>query len=370
MSFDAVLDKYEGFDFSGSFNAAGGQDVMRALSTKRCSSEDLLALLSPAAEGYLEDIAKKARQVTLKNFGKAIQLYTPLYLSDYCENRCLYCGFNVDNKIERRKLGPEELEKEAAFIAATGLRHILILTGSSRRHSPVSYIRDCVRILKRYFTSISIETYAMISDEYAELIKEGVDGLTIYQEVYNRDIYDKVHAAGTKKDYIFRLEAPERAAEAGMRFINIGALLGLYEWRSEIFFTGLHAQYLQDKFSDAEVSVSVPRLRSHVGEFRPYCDISDTDVTQGILALRLFLPRAGITLSTRESAYFREHALLFGITKMSAGSTTAVGGHTLHNTESGTSVQFEISDKRGVAEIREMLSSKGYQPVLKDWQPI
>lgn len=336
-----------------------------------CEAEakKLADLLSLASEKSLEEMAQKSRKLTLQYFGRTIQLYTPLYISSYCDNVCLYCGFNTNNKIERKKLTLEEVEKEAGFISSTGLKTILMLTGESRRMTPVGYIKDCVKILKKYFSSISIEIYPLAEDEYSELVKEGVDGLTIYQEVYDEDIYNKVHPSGPKSDYRFRLGAPERAGRAGMRNINIGTLLGLNDWRKEILSLGLHAKYLQDKFPAAEIGVSVPRIRPQVAGFEPEHIVSDKNMVQIIAALRIFMPRLSISLSTREKQEFRDNLVPLGITRMSAESTTRVGGHTI-KAEDEYSAQFEISNKRTVEEIKNSLEKKGYQPVFKDWMHI
>ena len=243
--------------------------VQKTLVKEDLQVSDFLTLLSPAAASYLEEMAQSARQLTLQHFGFNIGLYTPLYLANYCVNHCVYCGFNTNNNISRRKLTLEEVEREARIIAGTGLQHLLVLTGESRQHSPVSYIRECVRILSNYFSSISIEIYPLSTDDYKELIVAGVDGLTIYQEVYNEDVYLQLHTQGPKRDYRFRLETPERGGLAGIRTINIGALLGLYQWRSEVFMTGLHAAYLQKKFSEIEISVSFPRMRPQFGDYQP-----------------------------------------------------------------------------------------------------
>lgn len=328
-----------------------------------------LGLLSENAENSLEEMAIKSRELTLKYFGRAMQLYTPMYLSNYCDNRCLYCGFNVNNKLDRHVMTLDEVEKEAGFISSTGLRHILILTGESRVKSPPDYIKDCVRALKKYFSSISIEIYPLTQDEYSALVMEGVDGLTIYQEVYNEDIYSKMHPAGPKSDYKFRLDAPERGAEAGMRNVNIGVLLGLDDWRKEVFYLGLHAKYLMDRFPDAEIGISVPRIRPQAAGFKPEYVVNDKNMVQIITALRIFLPRLSISLSTRERPEFRDSLIPLGITRMSAGSTTRVGGHTI-KADDEYSIQFEISDKRTVDEIRKSLEKKGYQPVFKDWMQL
>lgn len=357
-------------NLDGTFDAVSPDDVERALSARDSNINHLIALLSPAARGHLEEMAEKAHDTTLRYFGRTIQLYTPIYLSNYCDNRCSYCGFNADNKIDRRKLTLGEVEDEARLIASTGLKHVLILTGESRKNSPVSYIKECVGILKRYFDSISIEIYALTETEYAGLVREGVDGLTIYQEAYDEEIYKNMHPAGPKSDYMLRLAAPERGARGGMRNINIGTLLGLDDWRREAFWLGLHAKYLQDAFPDVDIGASLPRLRPHAGSFTAPHRVDDASIAQIITALRIFLPRLGIAISTREEPATRENLLPLGITRMSAGSSTHVGGRTIIQHEANDTPQFEISDKRSVAEIMSMLERKGYQPVLKDWLQI
>ncbi len=354
-------------DWSRVFNEVTQSQVLKTLGTEDLRKSDFLILLSPAAAPLLEEMAQAARKVTIRHFGYNIGLYTPLYLANYCVNHCVYCGFNTSNIIPRRKLTLEEVEKEAQVIAKTGLQHVLILTGESRRHSPVSYIRDCVLVLRKYFSSITIEVYPLSIEEYKELIIAGVDGLTIYQELYNEEVYLRLHPQGPKRDYRFRLETPERGGQAGMRTLNIGALLGLYNWRSEVFMTGLHASYLQKKFPEAEISVSFPRMRPQFGDYQPESPLSDRDLVQSILAMRLFLPRAGITLSTRENAAFRDNLVRLGVTKMSAGSSTAVGGHTDSTNGIG---QFEISDRRSVEEMKKVIAGLGYKPVFKDWHDL
>ncbi len=364
--YDSCL-KNQNLPFEKLFAGMTPAEVEAAIISRAESDEQLLALLSPAAEKYLEAIAQKAHELTLRNFGRTIQLYTPMYLSNYCENECAYCGFNAANDVSRKKLTLEEVDKEASAIAATGLEHILVLTGESREESSPGYIRDCLRIIARHFSSISLEIYALTENEYAEMIREGVDGLTLYQETYDETVYDRVHRAGPKKDYRFRLDAPERAAASGMRQVNIGALLGLSDWRKEAFLLGLHAKYLQDRYPDVEVGISVPRLRPHVGDFKIAHPISDQNIVQIITALRIFLPRLGITLSTRENPELRENLLPLGITRMSAGSSTKVGGHAVACEEGADLAQFDISDTRSVEETKVMLAARGYQPVLKDW---
>lgn len=365
MSFYEIYRQYRDFDFAGFFSSLTGADVLRVLGKDRLKPLDYLVLLSPAAEQYLEEMAQKAHRLTVQHFGRTILLYTPLYLSNYCVNRCIYCGFRAGNQLERRKLTLDEVEAEARVIAATGLKHILILTGESRKDSPVSYIKECVQVLKKYFTAICIEIYPLKEEEYAELIAAGVDGLTIYQEVYDEEVYARLHPPGPKRNYSFRLGAPERGCRAGMREINVGALLGLNDWRKEAFFTGLHADYLQSRFPEVEVSISPPRIRPQLGGFQPRVEVTDRNLVQYMVAFRLFMPRGGITISTRERAWLRDRLVRLGATRMSAGSCTAVGGRT--SDTPGTS-QFEISDERDVAAIAQMLYQQGYQPVYKNWQ--
>ena len=367
MTYYDIYSQYKDSPWETLFKSASDHDAERAIYANDESGDRLIHLLSEASSRRLEDMAKRAHELTLKNFGRTIQLYTPLYLSNYCDNQCVYCGFSRANEIKRKRLSLTEVEQEAVAISSSGFKHILVLTGESRRESPVSYIRECVRVLKEYFTSISIEVYPLTENEYAELVSEGVDGLTIYQEVYDELIYARMHPSGPKRDYSFRLDAPERGASSGMRNVNIGVLFGLDDWRKEVFLMGLHAKYLQDRFTDVEIGASIPRIRPHEGSFKAMCDVTDRDIVHTILALRLFLPRLSISVSTREDPGFRENIVSLGVTRMSAGSTTCVGGHALRSAEEGEAFQFEISDKRSVEEIKDMLRQKGYQPVLKDW---
>ncbi len=368
MSFFDELTKYRNFDFDRFLSNVKDGDIARILArvgSERLNPFDFLALLSSAAEKHLEQMAQKAHKLTVQHFGKVILLYTPMYLANYCSNQCVYCSFNTVNSIERMQLSLSEIEQEAKAIASTGLKHLLILTGESRTKSSVEYMKQCVQILKKYFSSISIEVYPLEEHEYRELVQAGVDGLTIYQEVYDENIYRELHLKGPKRNYRYRLDAPERGCRAGLRSVNIGALLGLNDWMTEAFHTALHAHYLQNKYLDTEIGISFPRIRPHIGGFTPRSVISDKHLVQIILATRLFLPRAGITISTRESAEFRDRLIYLGVTKMSAGSSTAVGGHTKKEETPG---QFDISDPRNVEQMRTMIYSKGYQPVFKDWQ--
>jgi 2-iminoacetate synthase len=240
------------------------------------------------------------------------------------------------------------------------------LTGEAPHQAGVDYLEECVRILRPLFPSISIEVFPMETADYERLARAGVDGLTVFQETYDPDLYAELHPAGPKRDYAFRLDTPQRGAEAGMRVVNIGSLLGLTDWRREIYATGLHAAWLQKRYPAVDIAVSLPRMRPHAGAFQPACVVSDRELVQAMTALRIFLPRLSITISTREAPAFRDNILPLGVTRMSAGVSTAVGGHA----KPGQAGQFEISDPRSVAEIGNMLQSHGYQPVFKDWEPI
>ncbi|WP_099188683.1 2-iminoacetate synthase ThiH [Tepidibacter mesophilus] len=364
MSFYDEYLKYKNFDFNNFFCSITDEDILNTINKDRLDEFDFLTLLSPIAEKHIEQMAAKSNQLSLQYFGKSIVLYTPMYLANHCSNKCAYCSFNVENNISRKQLTLEEVEIEAKNISKTGLKHILILTGESKSKTPISYIKDCVQVLKNYFDSICIEIYPLEEDEYKELISVGVDSLTIYQEVYNEDIYDKVHISGPKKNYKFRLDAPERGCISKMRSVNIGALLGLYDFRIEAFLTGLHGYYLQSKYLDVEISFSLPRIRPYIGSPIDIHDVSDKNLVQIMLALKLFMPYSGINISTRENKDFRENLIPLGITKMSAGVCTEVGGHSQSNKSSS---QFEISDTRTVSEIAKSLVRKGYQPIFKDW---
>lgn len=347
---------------------ARSEDVLRALGKPVLSHEDFLALLSPAADQHLEPLAQRANQVTRQHFGSTIQLFTPIYLANHCSNHCVYCGFNTKNKIHRSQLSLDELRREAEAIAATGLKHVLLLTGEAPNKAGVDYLEACTRLLAPFFPSISIEVFPMDTEDYARLARAGVDGLTVFQETYDETLYAELHPAGPKRDYRYRLDAPERGCKAGLRVVNIGALLGLTDWRRDIFFTGLHADYLQRTYPGVDIAISLPRMRPHAGTYQPASIVSDRQMVQIMLALRLFLPRVSITISTREAPEFREHILPLGVTRMSAGVSTAVGGHSKTDTESVG--QFDISDDRSVEEMCQVLVRHGYQPVFKDWEPI
>ncbi|MDE5832781.1 MAG: 2-iminoacetate synthase ThiH [Desulfovibrio sp.] len=344
-------------------------DVLRTLDkaeSAALSPADFLKLLAPAALDVLEDMARRAHELTLRYFGRAVSIFTPLYISDICTNQCRYCGFNAKNKQPRRHLSVEEAAAEAFAIADQGFQHILILTGDAPKLASPQYIADVVKRIRHRFASVGIEVYSLSEAEYKSLIDAGVDSMTMFQETYNPELYAWLHPAGPKKDYKYRLNAPERSARAGMRSIGVGALLGLEVFARDAFATGLHAWHLQRTYPGVEVSVSVPRICPHEGEFEVAQGVDDRQFVQYVTALRCFLPRAGITCSSRESANTRDHLLPLGVTRVSAGVSTAVGGRAtedLHNPG-----QFEISDNRSLEKMMADLTALGYQPVLKDWE--
>ena len=353
---------------SQSIMATAKQDVLRALEAERPDEQDFLALLSPAASPYLEAMAQRAQGETLRHFGRAVQLFTPLYLANYCTNHCLYCGFCATNQIKRTILQTKEIVREGEAIAASGLRHVLLLTGDAPKVSSVDYIAQAASLLRPYFAGIGVEIYSLTIEEYTQLVEAGVDSLTLFQESYDEALYASVHPKGPKKDFAFRLDSQHRAALAGMHSVNVGALIGLGEWRREMALLGLHAHWLQSRHPGLEVGISVPRMCPHEGSFNPKYPASERDLAQIIAALRIFLPTAGITLSTRERAYVRDNMLPLGVTRLSAGVSTAVGGHAA--TQASASNQFDIADPRSVQQVATALRARGYQPVFKHWEPM
>ena len=355
----AEINSYRAEDYTAS-------DVIRAIESDSCSLEDFKALLSPAAEPFLEQIARKARLETRKHFGNSAYFFTPIYISNYCENYCIYCGFNCHNKIKRAKLSMEEIHEEMKAIAETGLEEILILTGESRKASDVKYIGEACKIAKKYFKNIGIEVYPMNSDEYRYLRECGADYVTVFQETYNSDKYETLHLAGHKRIFPYRFNAQERALMGGMRGVAFAALLGLDDFRKDALGTGMHAYLIQRKYPWAEISISCPRLRPIINNasINPK-DVHEKQLLQIMCAYRLFLPFAGMTISTRERAEFRDNVVGLAATKISAGVSTGIGSHS--ESEDKGDAQFEIADTRGLEEIYESLKKRGIQPVMNDY---
>ena len=355
----AEIESYRAEDYTAS-------DVLRAIESDSCSLEDFKALLSPAAEPFLEQIARKARLETRKHFGNSAYFFTPIYISNYCENYCIYCGFNCHNKIKRAKLSMEEIHEEMKAIADTGLEEILILTGESRKASDVKYIGEACNIAKKYFKNIGIEVYPMNSDEYRYLRECGADYVTVFQETYNSDKYETLHLTGHKRIFPYRFNAQERALMGGMRGVAFAALLGLDDFRKDALGTGMHAYLIQRKYPWAEISISCPRLRPIINNasINPK-DVHEKQLLQIMCAYRLFLPFAGMTISTRERAEFRDNVVGLAATKISAGVSTGIGSHS--DSEDKGDAQFEIADTRGLEEVYDSLKKRGIQPVMNDY---
>lgn len=359
---DQVLEAMEAYDPAKYTE----EDVRRALEHTYRTPEDFGALLSPAALPLLEEIAVQAKKEKEQYFGNSVSMFTPLYIANYCENFCIYCGFNCHNRIRRAQLNAEEIEQEMAAIAKTGLQEILILTGESKTKSTVEYIGEACRIAKKYFRVIGLEVYPMNSQDYAYLHTCGADYVTVFQETYHSEKYETLHLAGYKRIFPYRLNAQERALKGGMRGVGFAALLGLDDFRKDAFATGMHAWYLQKKYPHAEISFSCPRLRPIINndKINPM-DVHEAQLLQVVCAYRLLLPSASITVSTRECARVRDNLMKIAATKISAGVSTAIGEHVEEMEDKGDA-QFEISDTRSVQEVYDGLEQLGFQPVMAD----
>lgn len=364
-----VIKHMEEYDYTR-YTAA---DVKTALEHETCSIEDFKALLSPAAEPFLEKMAQKASRETSRHFGNTVYFFTPLYIANYCENYCVYCGFNCYNHINRMKLSMEQIEKEMQVIADSGMEEILILTGESRSQSDVEYIGEACRLARKYFRMVGLEIYPVNTEEYAYLHKCGADYVTVFQETYDADKYETLHLMGHKRVWPYRFDAQERALRGGMRGVAFSALLGLSDFRKDALATGLHAYFLQRKYPHAEMSLSCPRLRPIINndKINPL-DVHEKQLCQIICAYRIFLPFAGITVSSRESAQFRNGIVKIAATKVSAGVSTGIGDHEKKysgkdSQEVSGDEQFEIDDSRSLDDMYQDIEEEGLQPVLNDY---
>ena len=341
------------------------KDVRRALLHTNKTPEDFGALLSPAAMPFLEEIAQQAQQETRKHFGNSIYMFTPIYIANYCENYCIYCGFNCHNKIRRAKLNADEIEREMQEIAKTGLQEVLILTGESPNMSDIHYIGEACKIARKYFKVIGLEIYPTNSEDYAYLHECGADYVTVFQETYNSDKYETLHLAGNKRIFPYRVNAQERALKGGMRGVGFAALLGLDDFRRDAFATGMHAYFVQRKYPQAEIAFSCPRLRPIINndKINPM-DVHEAQLLQVVCAYRLFMPFSSITVSTRECERVRNSMIKIAATKISAGVNVGIGGHS--GEEKGDE-QFEIDDTRSVDEVYQAIIDEGLQPVMNDY---
>lgn len=365
---EKTLAAMEGFDYS-KYTA---RDVQMALAHETCSVEDFKALLSPAAAPFLEQMAQKAKIETSKHFGNTVYLFTPLYIANYCENYCVYCGFNCYNDIHRKKLTAEEIEHEMEVIADSGIEEILMLTGESRAASDVQYIGEACRLARKYFRNVGLEIYPVNTEEYRYLHECGADYITVFQETYDADKYETLHLMGHKRIFPYRFEAQERAILGGMRGVGFSALLGLSDFRKDAFASAMHIYYLQRKYPHVEYSLSCPRLRPIINNDRINpLDVHEKELCQILCAYRIFLPYVGITVSSREQKHFRDGIVKIAATKVSAGVSTGIGDHESkyegkENADAGDE-QFEISDGRSFDQMYGDMEAEGLQPVLNDY---
>ncbi|MGF6906551.1 2-iminoacetate synthase ThiH [Fusobacterium sp. PH5-44] len=365
MGFYEELSKWKNFDFDKYFSLVTDEEILKSIDKEKLTEYDYLNLLSPKGKNHLETMAQKSLKLTKQYFGNVIVLYLPIYISNYCTSNCIYCGFSKKNHIKRRHMKYDEIEEEAREIAKTGIGNILLLTGEAKGLVDKEYLKMAIEILKKYFYSVSMEVMPLDEEDYQYLVQSGLDGLTIYQETYDEKRYREVHLSGEKRNFLYRLETPERGAKAKIRSIGIGALLGLGNVMSDAFKTGLHLKYLMDNYPSSEFSISFPRVNEAEGNLRDSYVVDDITFVQIILANRIFQPKAGITISTRENQMMRDNLLHLGVTKFSAGSRTEVGGYS-HDNES--TAQFEITDKRSVEEIVVAIRNKDLEVEYKDWE--
>ena len=366
---DLVLKAFNSYDY----NKYTARDVRNALDHDTCTIEDFKALLSPAAEPFLEEMALKARSETGKHFGNTVYIFTPLYIANYCENYCVYCGFNCYNHIHRMCLNTEQIEHEMKVIAQSGMEEILLLTGESRSVSDVHYIGEACKLARKYFKNVGLEVYPLNTDEYKYLHECGADYVTVFQETYDTDVYESLHLMGHKRVWPYRFNAQERALRGGMRGVAFSALLGLSDFRKDALATALHLYYLQRKYPYAEMALSCPRLRPIINndKINPM-DVHEKQLCQIICAYRIFLPYVGITVSSRESSTFRNGIVKIAATKVSAGVSTGIGDHESKYTgkeseDAKGDEQFEINDSRSLDHMYEDIADEGLQPVLNDY---
>lgn len=365
MSFYDVIKEYPLEKVKNMIYSADENIIKNALSKNEPVSEiELAGLLSPKAEKYIKEMANISHNITLQRFGKTIRIYAPIYLSNYCSNSCIYCGFNRKNDIPRIALTDEEIRKEAELVSKMGIQNVILVTGEHVKHFSWDRLIESVKICSEYFPFVSIEVQSLPLEVYEKLHSAGADGLTMFQETYIEELYPKFHPAGPKADYRNRLDTPERACLAGMRSIGLGALLGLTDFRIDVFYMSLHAKYLSKKFWRSHISSSFPRIRNAAGEYKPEKEVTDKELLQSIFAYRMFLHDAGINISTRETPDFRNKVANLGATIMSAGSKTEPGGYANAQKEAG---QFYIEDSRSVEEFCRDLKNMGLDPVMKDW---
>jgi 2-iminoacetate synthase len=364
MSFINLFETFNWQEQKSSIYQKTAADVERALYKTNRDLEDFKALISPAAAPFLEQMAALSHQLTQKRFGKTIQMYVPLYLSNECQNICTYCGFSFDNKLPRRTLTAGEILLEAEHIKSMGYDHVLLVTGESHQTVGVDYFKKALQLLSPHFSHIGMEVQPMEQQEYEELIALGLNTVLVYQETYHKEDYKKHHPKGKKSNFNYRLETPDRLGKAGIYKIGLGVLIGLEDWRTDSFFTALHLKYLEKTYWKTKYSISFPRLRPYSGGLPPKVEMSDRELVQLICAYRIFNEEVELSLSTREPEKFRNNVIKLGITSISAGSKTNPGGYVV---DPQSLEQFEISDERSPQEVAAVIRQQGYEPVWKDW---
>ncbi|SDT13619.1 tyrosine lyase ThiH [Mucilaginibacter mallensis] len=363
-SFTDIFKSFDWDETKAGIYAKTGQDVEQALAANKRTLEDFKALISPAAAPYLEQMAGISQQLTLKRFGKVIQMYVPLYLSNECKNICTYCGFSYDNKVKRKTLAPMEIMQEIAVIKDMGYDHVLLVTGEDNETVNVAYFRKVLDLIRPHFAHISMEVQPLDLEDYRQLTPYGLNTVLVYQETYHQEDYKKHHPKGKKSNFQYRLETPDRLGQAGIHKMGLGVLIGLEDWRTDCFFTAVHLNYLEKNYWQSKYSLSFPRLRPFSGGLEPKVEMSDRELVQLICAYRIFNEEVELSMSTRESENFRNNIIKLGITSISAGSKTNPGGYAV---EPESLEQFEISDERSPGEIAQVIRSQGYEPVWKDW---
>lgn len=366
-NFKNVFENYQWDDIKDKLEKVTLIEVERSLQKKSKTIEDFLNFLSPVASQKIEVMAKMTQQLTQKRFGKTIQLYAPLYLSNECQNICTYCGFSLDNSIKRKTLTNAELIVEATVLKAMDVNHVLLVSGEANKTVGIDYFLNAIKLLKSYFVNISIEVQPLSEEEYQQLYNAGVNSVLVYQETYHQEVYKEYHPKGKKSNFNFRLETPERIGTAGIHKIGLGVLLGLEDWRVDSFFNALHIDYLQKTYWKSKFSVSFPRLRPAEGIIEPNFVMSDKDLLQLICAYRIWNEDLEISISTRENEKFRNNIISLGATAMSAASKTNPGGYAV---DKQSLQQFETSDERSMEEIKNIIKEAGYAPVMKDWDAV
>jgi 2-iminoacetate synthase len=366
-SFLTHFQQYNWGEIKCKINKAKPEEVKKVLSKGKKSLEDFLILLSPAASTFLPEMAAQSQVLTRQRFGKTIQLFAPLYLSNECQNICTYCGFSLDNKIKRKTLTNMELLLEAAELKARGIDHVLLVSGEANHTVGIEYFLNTVRLLKPLFSNISMEVQPLDEQEYRALNEAGVHSILVYQETYHQEVYKQYHPKGKKSNFEYRVETPDRLGRSHMHKMGLGVLLGLEDWRVDSFFNALHLDYLQKKYWKTKYAVSFPRLRPAEGVIQPNFEISDRELLQLICAYRIWNPDVELSISTRESEVFRNNIIRYGVTSMSAASKTNPGGYVV---DPQSLEQFEISDERSVDDVKSIIQEAGYEPLLKDWESV